>query len=441
KAALAAPRGGAGAQQALSAAFDAAAADGSADAAPEPGAAPAPVANSRLSSLPPYIFVRREALKAQAPDAGHDVIDLGKGSPDLPAPDVAVEAVAKAVRDPKTHTYPPAAGTPELRAAIAEWYRGRFGVDVDVARGVLPLIGSKEGIAHTLLAILEPGDGVLMPTPGYPAYANQITLAGGRPIAMELREEDGFLPDFDRLEAALSEARARGRVRAMILNYPSNPTGAVVPDLAFLQRALDFAKRHDLIVLYDNAYAEISFDGHDSPTMLQVPGAKEARVIEFHTLSKGWSMAGFRLGFAVGDPEVIGALAKLKGFFDYGLPAFNQAAAVAALKDSGDYVARTRAIYQARRDVLVAALGAIGWEVRPPKGAMYVWARLPDAARGMSALEFVERLIREEGVLISPGSAFGPAGEGYVRISLIQPQERLVEAAARIARFLARLTP
>lgn len=402
-----------------------------------PGTPRTPAANDRLRSLPPYIFVRLDRL-AQEASALRDVINLGKGSPDLAAPEVAVEALIAAARNVKTHTYPRADGTPDFRAAAAEWYERRFGVAPDPDSEILPLLGAKEGLGHMMLASLAPGDGVLVPSPGYPAYANQVVVTGGRVVPMRLMEKDGFLPDFDRLEAEIEAAKKDGPVRLMLLNFPANPTGAVVPDLALLERALAFAERHDLLVFYDNAYSELGFDGYQAPTMLQVPGS-ERRVIEFHSVSKSYSMAGFRVGFAVGDAEANGTLAKIKGYLDYGVPTFIQAAAAAALREGGPYVERTRAVYQERRDAMVAALRAAGWEVAPPKGAMYLWAKLPAAAAAMSSLEFSERLIREQGVVISPGSAFGPDGEGWMRISLIQPVERLREAAARIGAFLASL--
>jgi aspartate/methionine/tyrosine aminotransferase len=394
-----------------------------------------PTPSKKLTSLPPYLFVRINALKAKAKAEGLDIIDLGQGSPDLPTAPHIVEALRLAAGDAQTHRYPPSDGLPELREAIASWYRRRFDAALDPNTEVLPLIGSKEGIAHLLMALLEPGQGVLVPSPCYPVHYNGVLLAGGKANIMPLKEERGFLPDLKAVPSAVAR-----RTKVLILNYPNNPTGAVVEDIAFLKEALDFSKKYGCLLIYDNAYSELSFDGYVAPSILQLPGAKE-RAIEFHSFSKTFSMAGWRVGFAVGNAEAVGHLAKFKGFLDYGIPAFIQKAAVAALNGPEDCVREARRVYQGRRDVLVSALREAGWPVNPPKAAMYVWGRLPDAARKMGSLEFCERLIMEKGVVISPGSGFGPLGEGYARFSLVAPEERLREAASRIKSFIASLSP
>lgn len=386
--------------------------------------------NQRLAKLPPYIFVHLANLKRQAAAAGHQVIDLGQGSPDLPSPDYAVAAAQKAVADPKTHGYPLAAGAPEYRKAIAAWYGRRFQAALDPDTEVLPLVGSKEGLGHLLMAILDPGDSVLVPSPCYPVHYNGVLLAGGIPKLMPLKEENGFLPDLDAVPAADLAA-----AKAIILNYPNNPTGATLPDHRLLEKALGLAAKHGFLVIYDNAYSEIVFDGYKAPSIFELPDAKKY-AIEFHSTSKSYSMAGWRLGFAVGNAEAVKVLAKLKGFLDYGVPTFLQAAAIAALEGPDVYTKKASAVYQERRDVLVAALKGLGWETTPPKAAMYLWTRLPREGRGMTSLEFCERLIREQGVVVSPGSGFGPEGEGFVRFSLIQPPAVLRESVARIGAYL-----
>lgn len=392
-----------------------------------------PTPNQRLSQLPPYIFVHLGQLKRKAAADGKDVIDLGQGSPDLPSPQHVVAAAREAVADASTHGYPIANGTAEYRKAIAAWYRRRFGVELDPEREVLPLIGSKEGLGHLFSALLDPGDTVLVPSPCYPVHYNGVILAGGRPHILPLKESAGFLPDL-----ASVPAEAARKAKMLILNYPNNPTGATLPDDRPLERALAFSREHGALVIYDNAYSEITFDGYVAPSILQLKGAKD-HAVEFHSTSKSYSMAGWRLGFVVGNPDAIAALAKLKGFLDYGVPTFLQRAAIAALTGPQDYVRQASATYQERRDALAEALAEVGWKVSLPRAAMYVWTRLPEAARGMPSLQFAERLILEQGVVLSPGAGFGPEGEGFVRFSLIQPPERLREAAARIGAFLKSL--
>lgn len=391
--------------------------------------------NKRLAQLPPYIFVHLGNLKRKAAAAGHKVIDLGQGSPDLPSPDYAVAAAQKALGDVKTHGYPLSNGLPEYRKAIAGWYARRFSAALDPETEVLPLIGSKEGLGHLLMALLDPGDAVLVPSPCYPAHYNGVLLAGGVPKLMPLKEANGFLPDLDAIAPADLSAS-----KVMILNYPNNPTGATLPDHRLLQKALLLAATHNFLIVYDNAYSEIVFDGYKAPSILELPGAKE-HAVEFHSTSKSYSMAGWRLGFVVGNAGAIATLAKFKGFLDYGVPSFLQVAAIAALEGPNDYVAKASAVYQERRDALVAALKGLGWETTPPKAAMYLWTRLPREARHMSSVEFCERLIAEHGLVISPGTGFGPEGEGFVRFSLIQPPAVLREAVARVGLFLKSLSP
>ena len=392
-----------------------------------------PAPSKKLSSLPPYLFVRLAALKQQAQAAGRDVIDLGMGSPDLPSPAHVVRALKAAAEDPATHRYPSAQGLPKLRRAIADWYASRFNVTLDADREVLPLIGSKEGLAHLFMALLEPGQGVLVPNPCYPVHYNGVILAGGTPHLMPLTEENGFLPDLKKIKPAVAK-----QSKILLLNYPNNPTGAVLEDNSLLEEALAFSRRHGGLIAYDNAYSELCFDGYKAPSILQLAKAKE-HAVEFHSFSKTYSMAGWRIGWVVGNAAAISHLAKFKGFLDYGIPTFIQRAAIEAITGPQDCVAQAAQLYQQRRDVLVSALASVGWQAPVPRAAMYVWAPLPKAARKMGSLKFSERLILEHGVVVSPGVGFGPHGEGFVRLSLVAPQDQLRSAARRIGEFLKKL--
>ncbi|MBI5630006.1 MAG: aminotransferase class I/II-fold pyridoxal phosphate-dependent enzyme [Elusimicrobia bacterium] len=391
-----------------------------------------PIPSKKLSGLPPYLFVRLHALKLQAQAAGLPIIDLGQGSPDLASPPNVVAALKAAVDEPWTHRYPQTQGLPELRKAIAAWYSRRFNVALDPEKEVLPLVGSKEGLAHLFMALLEPGQGVLVPNPCYPVHYNGVILAGGKPFLMPLKEENGFLPNLKKIPA-----EAARRCKILLLNYPNNPTGAVLEDAGLLEEALAFSRRHGCLVAYDNAYSELTFDGYRAPSILQLPGARR-RAVEFHSLSKTYSMAGWRIGFVVGNAEAIAHLGKFKGFLDYGIPSFIQRAAVEALNGPQDSIAEACRVYRERRDALVAALAGIGWEVPAPRAAMYLWGRLPEVARKKGSLAFAESLILEKGVVLSPGVGFGPHGESYIRFSLVAPKEKLALAARRIGDFLAR---
>ncbi|MBI4375274.1 MAG: aminotransferase class I/II-fold pyridoxal phosphate-dependent enzyme [Elusimicrobia bacterium] len=392
-----------------------------------------PIPSKKLSQLPPYLFVRLHQLRLQAEGSGLSIIDLGQGSPDLPSPDHVVKALQEAVGQNWTHRYPQTQGLPELRRAIAAWYRRRFDVTLDADRQVLPLVGSKEGLAHLFMALLEPGQSVLVPNPCYPVHYNGVILAGGRPVLMPLLEENEFKPDLRKIPAA-----AARQAKVMLLNYPNNPTGAVLEDNSLLEEALAFSRKYGCLIAYDNAYSELVFDGYQAPSILQVPGAME-HAVEFHSLSKSYSMAGWRIGFVVGNAEAISQLAKFKGFLDYGIPNFIQQAGINALSGPQDTIAAACRTYRSRRDALVEALSKIGWTIAPPRAAMYLWGRLPERARSLGSLAFAERLILEHGVVIAPGVGFGPHGEGFMRFSLVAPEEKLREAARRIGRFLESL--
>jgi len=376
----------------------------------------------RIERLPPYLFAEISRKIAEKRSQGVDVISFGIGDPDLPTPEHILESLREASLDAANHRYPETEGLPELRQAIAGWYERRFGVSLDPEREVLPLIGSKEGIGHIALCFIDPGDVALVPDPGYPVWAIGTLLAGGEAYYLPLREENGFLPD---LEAAPEEVLRRAR--ALWLNYPNNPTGAVA-DVAFFERAAAFAREHGLAVLHDGPYSEVAFDGYRPPSFLEAEGAREVG-IEFHSLSKSYNMAGWRIGMAVGNAEIIGALTTVKSNLDSGVPQAIQRMAIAALEGPQGCIEEHNRVYQRRRDRLVAALRDLGLRVSPPKASLYVWARVPE---GSTSVEFATRLLEEAGVVVTPGIGYGPSGEGYVRLSLTIPDERLEEGVRRL---------
>ncbi len=377
----------------------------------------------RISNLPPYLFAQLDKLRDQRRAAGVDVISLGIGDPDLPTPDAVVEALAAAARDPANHRYPEYYGLDELRAAIADWYRRRFDVSLDPAAEVVPLIGSKEGIAHLPLALVDPGDLVLATDPGYPVYAIGATLAGGRIHEIPLTPEAGWLPDLESIPAdALTSAQL------LWLSYPSNPTAAVAP-FEFFESAVAFARRHGLVIAQDAAYSEVTFDGYRSRSILEVPGAVDVTV-EFHSLSKTYNMTGWRIGWMAGNAAVVEALGRVKTNVDSGIFQAVQYAGIAALEVPQAWIDQRNLRLQSRRDRVLEALTAVGLEPERPLASLYVWSPVP---AGTSSIEFATRLIDDAGVIVTPGVGFGPAGEGYFRISLTTPDDRLEEALGRIA--------
>lgn len=374
----------------------------------------------RIRTLPPYLFAELDKKVAAKRAAGEDVISLGIGDPDLPTPRHVVEALQEAAEDPSTHRYPSYYGLPSFRAAIAAFYARRFGVELDPETEVLPLLGSKEGVAHLPFAFIDPGDEALIPDPGYPVYAISVMLAGGRPISMPLDAANGFQPDFEALDPG-------PKTKLIWLGYPSNPTAAVA-ELPFFERAVAFALEHSLLLCHDAAYSEITFDGFTAPSVLQAPGAKDV-AIEFGSLSKTYNMTGWRLGFVVGNREAVQALATLKTNLDSGIFNAVQRAGVVALEGPVDHVENMRTIYQKRRDVVVAAFQDIGIDLEPPLGSVYVWVPTP---AGRTAVEFADELLNEAAVVVAPGTGYGEHGEGFVRISLTVSDARLEEAMARI---------
>ena len=378
----------------------------------------------RIQSLPPYLFAEIDRLKREVAARGVDLINLGIGDPDTPTPPHIVARLRDAAGDPKNHRYPDYEGLPSFRQAAADWMQRGYGVRLDPATEVVSLIGSKEGIANMAVAFVDPDDVVLVPDPGYPVYHIGTSFNGGVTWRMPLRRENAFLPDL----AAIPAEVAR-RAKLLWLNYPNNPTAAVAPR-SFFEEAVRFAARHGIILCHDAAYAEIYF-GERPPSVLEIPGGREV-AIEFHSLSKSFSMTGWRIGFAVGHPELIAGLGKVKTNVDSGVFQAVQEAAIAALTGDPGVVERLRAMYRDRRDVLVSGLGAVGLPCDPPAGTFYVWVPVP---RGLTAAELATRCLSEVGVVVTPGNGFGEAGEGYIRLTLCSPVERLREAVERLRRL------
>jgi LL-diaminopimelate aminotransferase len=376
---------------------------------------------ARVANLPPYLFAELDRKVAERRAGGADIISLGVGDPDQPTPGHIVRALQESAADPATHQYPSYYGMPEFRRAIAEWFGGRFAVEVDPDTEVLPLLGSKEGLAHLAFAFVESGAQALVPDPGYPVYETATALAGGTPVPLRLPADRGFLPDLDR-------APVSRRTTLLWMNYPSNPTGAVA-ELSDLERAVAFAREHDLLLAHDAAYSEMTFDGFVAPSVLQVPGAKEVAV-EFHSLSKGFNMTGWRVGFCVGSAEAVGTLATLKTNLDSGVFNAIQRAGTVALTGPQEHLDGLRAMYQKRRDLVVGTLNRLGWELEPPLGSIYVWLPTP---RGQTSAEFAGLLLDRAGVVVAPGRGYGEGGEGFVRISLTVADDQLAEAMDRFA--------
>jgi LL-diaminopimelate aminotransferase len=377
----------------------------------------------RIEKLPPYLFAQISKKVAAKKAEGIDVISFGIGDPDLPTPPHILDALVEAARDPANHRYPETEGLPEFRQAVADWYERRFSVRLDPAKEVMSLIGSKEGIGHIALCFIDPGDVALVPDPAYPVYEIGTMFAGGESYTLPLLEENGFLPDLDAVPADVAS-----RAKVLWLNYPNNPTGAVA-DIGFFERAVAFAKKHDIAILHDGPYSEVSYDEYTPVSFLQANGAMDVG-IEFHSLSKSYNMTGWRIGMAVGNPRIIDALMRVKSNLDSGASQAIQRMAIAALNGPQENIAEHNQIYQRRRDKVVGALRKLGLQVTPPKASLYVWAKVP---AGMTSASFAERLLDEAAVIVTPGNGYGPHGEGYVRLSLTLADDRVDEGLRRIA--------
>ncbi len=380
----------------------------------------------RLQKLPPYLFVELDRKKAEAVSRGVDVIDLGIGDPDIPTPRFIVDHMVKAVQNPAYHRYPSSEGMLSFRKAAADWCGKRFGISIDPASEVVASIGSKEAIAHLPLAFVEPGDVVLVPTPGYPVYHIGTLFCGGETYYMPLTADNAFLPDLDSIPADILK-----RARLMWLNYPNNPTAATVPDW-FFPKVVEFAREHDIIICHDAAYSEMTYDGYRAPSFLETPGAMDVG-IEFHSLSKTYNMTGWRIGFTVGNREVIAALKQAKSNVDSGQFEAVQEAAIAALSSDQSCIREMQQIYTERRDTLVKGLRDIGLDAPSPSATFYVWCPVP---QGYTSADFCARVLEEAGIVTTPGNGFGDPGEGYFRMALTVPVERMKEVVDRFRKIL-----
>jgi len=379
----------------------------------------------RLQQLPPYLFKEIDRLKAEVAAKGVDVINLGVGDPDQPTPDFIIKALQEAAQNPEHHQYPSYSGMGAFRKSAAAWCKRRFNLDLNPATEIVTLIGSKEGIAHFPLAYINPGDITLVPTPAYPVYHSGTLFAGGISHFMPLTAANKFLPDLNAIPADVAK-----KAKIMFINYPNNPTGATA-DFAFYEKVVAFAKANDIIVAHDAAYSEMGFDGYRPMSFLEVPGARDIGV-EFHSLSKSFNMTGWRLGFAIGNAEILDGLGQVKSNIDSG--AFNavQEAGIAALESDQSSITSMQHLYEERRDVLVSGLKALGLEVEPPKASFYVWCHAP---KGMSSADFTSLLLQKAGIVTTPGSGFGEPGEGYVRFALTVSKERMAEAVERMKKL------
>lgn len=376
----------------------------------------------RLKEIPPYVFAGIAKKAAAIAKEGHDVINLGIGAPDQPTPRHIVDAMHEAIEKPINHQYPPFGGTPDYKKAVAEWCQNRFNIKLDAENEVLSLIGGKEGIHHLIMAYIDQGDVALIPDPGYPVYNTSTLLSGGKPYFMKLTPENNFLPDLDAIPDTVAK-----QANLLILNYPNNPTAATAT-LEFFEKAVAFAKKFDILLCHDLSYSEMTYDGYKAPSILQVKGAKDI-AIELHTLSKTFNMTGWRIGFAIGNAEAIKNLAKIKSNIDTDVFRAIQQAAVAAFEGNRDHIEYCNNLYVERRDLAVEKLTELGWTVTPPKATFYMWLPVPP---GLTSEEFCNQMLNVAHIVVPPGTAYGPSGEGYFRLSLCLPKERMAEAFERM---------
>ena len=386
----------------------------------------------RIPGLPPYVFSIINDLKIEARRAGEDVIDLGFGNPDIPSPDIAVEKLSEAAHNARNHRYSSSKGIPKLRQAIANLYLRRFGVDIDPDTEVVTTIGAKEGLSHLMWVLVGPGDSAFVPSPSYPIHIYAPLFAGAEVQQIRVGPDQDF---FDNLMEAWETQWPKPRV--VILSFPHNPTTACV-DLAWMQRIVDWAREREVVLVHDFAYSDTSFDGYSPPSILQCEGAKEV-CVELYTMTKSFSMAGWRVGFLLGNAAIVAALTKLKSYLDYGTFQPIQIAAIVAMNEAPDYPKEVNEIYQSRRDALCDGLDRIGWEIDKPRGTMFVWAPIPEPYQEMGSLEFAKFMVAEAKVAVSPGMGFGPGGEGFVRFALIENEQRIGQAVRHLRRALTKL--
>ena len=387
---------------------------------------------NRIKRLPPYVFSIVNALKIEARHRGEDIIDLGMGNPDGATPRHIVDKLCEAAKNPKNHRYSASKGITQLRNAICEWYSRRYDVILDSELETVVTIGSKEGLSHLVLATVSPGDVVMTPAPAYPIHPYSVIIAGGEVRSIPIGPGIDF---FGEMEKAYKSSWPRPKM--LIINFPHNPTTQVVEGLDFFRKVVDFAKGNNIIVLHDLAYADLVFDGYEAPSFLQVPGAREVGV-EFFSMTKSYSMAGWRVGFCVGNQEIVGALTKIKSYLDYGMFQPIQIASIVALRGQQNCVEDIRKTYESRRNALIKGLNKAGWHVEPPKATMFVWAAIPDNFKKMGSLEFTKLLIKEGGVAVSPGIGFGEGGDNYVRFALVENEQRIRQATKGIKKVLNR---
>ncbi|TET17442.1 MAG: LL-diaminopimelate aminotransferase [Dehalococcoidia bacterium] len=377
----------------------------------------------RIENLPSYLFAEISKKIADKRAKGEDIVSFAIGDPDISTPPNIIERLCQAAQDPANHRYPETGGLPQLRQAIAKWYKKRFDASLDADKEVLPLIGAKEGIAHIALCFIDYNDIALVPDPAYPPYSMGTILAGGKPYYMPLTEENNFLPDLDAIPAHVLK-----QAKLLWINYPNNPTGAVA-DLDFFNKVVKFAQQHSLVVCHDGPYTEVAFDGYQPVSFIQADGAKEIGV-EFHSLSKSYNMTGWRIGMVVGNATMVDALKRVKSNLDSGIPQAIQYAAIEALTGPQDCIQEHNAIYQKRRDLVIDMLNSIGLEAKAPKAGLYIWAKVPE---GYTSVDFANDLLEQVGVVVTPGIGYGKNGEGYVRLSLTVPDAGLVKGLSRLA--------
>jgi len=390
---------------------------------------------SRVGRLPEYVFGKLNAIKLARRRAGEDIIDLGMGNPNDPTPDPIIEKLVEAVRDPRNHRYSVSAdGIYNLKREVARFYDREYGVELDPDSEVVCTIGSKEGISHLALVLVEGGDTAIVPTPAFPPHLHSLAIAGAGALTPPVSDEPEF---FDRLERQVGAVEPRPKL--LLLNFPHNPTALTV-ELEFFERAVEFARRHEMLIIHDFAYSHITFDGYRAPSFLQAEGARQVGV-EFSSMSKSFNMAGWRVGFCVGNSRVVRGLARIKGYFDYGIFMPVQIASIIALRNCAGEARRQAAIYQERRDVLCRGLNRIGWAVQPPRGTMFVWAPIPEPFRSMGSVEFSLMLLEEASVAVAPGAAFGEGGDGFVRMAIVENKQRLRQAVRQIGRLMRQRAP